>query len=316
MDIMDNKWSSLELEFRTLIKEYFATEIEIYESIGNKDIPLEEQAQALTQKNNLKLGYQSCANIGEFIKYWKENISSPDWSFTYNDEVFHTENYIHLAQELGAISHKFLDMKELISYATRWTRETIKNKQILLSSRDIEDYDKKQDTLLSKNQELVVDHAFYAMYVAWKPDSKILIKDNNKELLKALSKDESIIQIISARRFEEIIAYLFESLGCKKVLLTQLTRDFGADILAWHGGPLNSEILSAIKVKKYSPGNNVGLKDVYELHGAVAHYSANLGQIITTSDFTKEGLAFAKGENYNAVNLAQLQHEIANLFKH
>jgi hypothetical protein len=153
---------------------------------------------------------------------------------------------------------------------------------------------------------------FYGLYVAWRPDSLIVIPVSRYRLLKLATVEPGFLRVISAREFEEFVAYVLELMGCK-VELTQQTRDWGADILAWHGGPFKSEILTAIQVKRYAGHRKATLKNVYELNGAVAHYNTDLGQVVTTSTFTKPAMAFAKKQHINLVDMQKLHEELMRL---
>jgi len=158
----------------------------------------------------------------------------------------------------------------------------------------------------------VISTTSYALYVAWRPDSLVVIPDTRHRLLKIAAIEPEFLRVVSAREFEEFVAYLCELMGYKVELLQQ-TRDWGADVLAWHGGPFKSKILTAIQVKRYAGHRKVTLKNVYELHGAVSHYNANLGQVVTTSAFTKPAMEFAKKQDINLVDMQKLHRELMRL---
>lgn len=153
----------------------------------------------------------------------------------------------------------------------------------------------------------------YGLYAAWNPDSLLLVPDRRKDLRALFEADPATVRALTPRQFEEFVAYLLELLGCR-VELTKESRDVGADILAWHSGPLGSEILTAIQVKRYAGHRAVGLKEIYELHGAVAHYRADLGQVITTGRFTKPAETFATAQKIHLVDFKRLHREFMQLF--
>jgi len=219
-----------------------------------------------------------------------------------------------IASAVREQSRKFRTRKALLRHASRWTRTTLcYGPKLLRDSVTPDDYDYFIEDYYSGGQELVFEHAAYALYVAWRPDSRIIIPDNRRTLLKAMTVDESLFRAISPRQFEELVAYLYECLGCR-VQLTPATRDWGADILAWHGGPLDSEILTAIQVKRYASHRKVGLKSLFDLYGAIAHYHADTGHIVTSSDFTKPARIFAESQRLHLVNLKKFQEELNRLF--
>ena len=222
--------------------------------------------------------------------------------------------FADIADELKECSSSFRDRPTLLKHATRVARkELIYGPKALHRVTDAISYEHVVDRFWPRQQRLVIDHAFYAIYIAWRPDSRIIIPDHNRELLRAMAIDEAFFRVITPRRFEELVAYLYECLGCR-VELTKATRDFGADILAWHGGPLASETVIAVQVKRYAANNKVGLKSLFELHGAVAHYTADTGHLVTTSDFTQPARHFAQGQRLHLVNLEAFQAELRRLF--
>jgi HJR/Mrr/RecB family endonuclease len=154
---------------------------------------------------------------------------------------------------------------------------------------------------------------YYAIYHVWNPKSLIVIPDSNDRLLRQIADDQNNYAIVTPRRFEEIIAYLYSCLGCR-VKLTKQTRDWGADILTWHPAPFGQELLLVIQVKLYHPGRRVGLKELHELYGAISYYSAHSGHLVTTSDFTKPAHIFGKSAGIHLVNYKKMKEAIDNLF--
>jgi hypothetical protein len=204
-------------------------------------------------------------------------------------------------------------IRSSLLYALAEMRVRQEFRRSILSEEDLGAYEDYIHKRLGPPGTLVIDHGAYALYVAWRRESKVFLPDNRPELLRSLALDGSFYRVLTPRTFEELVAYMYECLGCH-VKLTQLTRDFGADILAWHSGPIDSEFLIAVQVKRYAPGRKVGLKGIFELHGAVTHYGAHAGHLVTTSDFTLPAKRFATDQGYNLVNLKRLQDEILRLF--
>jgi hypothetical protein len=235
-----------------------------------------------------------------FLKQWKKSIGDLEYT-------------ADIAEDLKRESVHFRRPDTLIRHAMRSTEiELGKGRRALSNSKDYEDWENR--IRYSWDPRLVIDHAVYALYVAWHPQSRVLIPDSRPRLLGAMALDESLFRVVSPREFEELVAYVYECLGCK-VEVTQASRDFGADILAWHGGPFNSETLIAIQVKRYGKEHKVGLKSIFELHGAVAHYSADSGHIVTSSDFTTPARQFAQAQRIHLVNLSKFQEELLRLFR-
>jgi len=220
-----------------------------------------------------------------------------------------------LSEELKEKSVHFRTASSLVQHAMRATQIELRHHAAALRrARDEHEYEDLTLGRIPDSQKLVIDHVIYALYVAWRPDSKIVIPDNRPALLKAMAVDDSLVRVVTPRQFEELVAFLYECLGCK-VELTPASRDFGADILAWHSGPLRSESLIAVQVKRYAEQRKVGIKSLFELHGAVAHYHADSGHIVTSSDFTQPARFFAQAQHLHLVNLRMFQSELIRLFR-
>jgi len=91
------------------------------------------------------------------------------------------------------------------------------------------------------------------------------------------------------RRFEELIAGLFEGFGYE-VELTAQTRDGGYDIVAVRHAEMTTR--SLIECKRYSPDNKVGVGVVRQLRGVVASSKATNGIVATTATFTRDAQRF------------------------
>lgn len=292
MIITVDDWRKLESSFREIAVKWARYQAQHFQLVPN-------YAGYCAQMNLLA---DSGDSPEKFSSLWKKTFSA--------------DTSMDIAEELAHHSKLYRKAHRVIAAATQWTRAELKyGRGFLVKSKDdIEAYEKYMHWNLPYDSGLVIDHAFYAIYVAWQPESKIIVPDNRLQLLKALAIDDSLFRVVSPRQFEELVAFLYECLGCR-VELTQATRDFGADILAWHGGPLSSEILIAIQVKRYAAHRKVSLKEIFELHGAVTHYHADTGHIVTSSDFSKPAKEFSKTTRYHLVNLKQFQKEILALFK-
>ena len=124
------------------------------------------------------------------------------------------------------------------------------------------------------------------------------------------SKHETVIitdfALIDPYEFEHLIGDLFKSKGYKSTV-TQGSGDYGIDVVARKG----NEVL-AIQAKKYSPGNNVGNREVQMLLGAMQFrkVEASKAILITSSDFTKQAVEQAKGAPIELWNGVRLKEEI------
>ena len=286
-------WSRLETEVRKDVGDWAAL---------MADVLLKGPRTGLSEyrKKYKELSHAAKISHSVFFEQWKKSIGNPEYA-------------ADIAEDLKRESVHFRRPDTLIQHAMRRTKiELKKGRDILSISKDHEDWENR--IKWPQDARLIIDHAVYAIYVAWHPQSRILIPDNRPQLLRAMALDESLFRVVSPREFEELVAYVYECLGCK-VEVTQISRDFGADILAWHGGPFDSETLIAIQVKRYGKERKVGLKSIFELHGAIAHYSADSGHFVTSSDFTTPARQFAQAQRIHLVNLSKFQEELLRLFR-
>jgi restriction system protein len=103
------------------------------------------------------------------------------------------------------------------------------------------------------------------------------------DILHVISKDPRLLQQVSWREFERIMADLLERLGFQ-IELQQGTKDGGIDILALRGGPLGDHRY-LIQAKRWA--NKVGVEPVRQLLFLQGHYRATKGCLATTSTFTR-----------------------------
>ena len=128
----------------------------------------------------------------------------------------------------------------------------------------------------------------------YRPASRIFVPDNNRDLLRAISFDQSMFRVISPRKFEELLCYLYELAGYK-VQLTRETRDRGADLLVCSPSPLfGREFLTVVQAKKYDGRRKVGEREIRDLAGAQFIFNAQKAQCITTYGYTGPARKTAK----------------------
>ena len=108
----------------------------------------------------------------------------------------------------------------------------------------------------------------------------------SEQLIREIAKHPTILQTIERRRFEELIAELFNGFGYD-VELTGRTRDGGKDIIAVKNvDSINLRYL--IECKRPDPGNPVTVSTVRELLGVRTDDPATKALLVTTTDFTKD----------------------------
>lgn len=118
----------------------------------------------------------------------------------------------------------------------------------------------------------------------------------NEEILDHLKQHPEILYELHPRKFEEVVAAIWENLGYK-VTLTQKSRDGGKDIYAVQH-TLAGDLLYIIECKRYSPDRPVGVEIVRALYGVSQHERATMGVVATTSYFTKAAQQFQRRVKY------------------
>jgi hypothetical protein len=118
----------------------------------------------------------------------------------------------------------------------------------------------------------------------------------NNSLIDLIAADPSLILKLSSRKFEELIAELFESQGYH-VNITPRTRDAGIDIFA-HKKDIINDAVYGIECKKYTPPNKVGRPALQRLMGAIEGHRVTAGILATTSYFTADALKYAEPLNH------------------
>jgi restriction system protein len=118
----------------------------------------------------------------------------------------------------------------------------------------------------------------------------------DRRLTVHLARHPEDLHRLEPRRFEELVARMFEDLGYE-VELTLQTRDGGRDIRAIRkdeAGP----VLYLVECKKHRPDRLVGVGLVRQLYGVKQAERANVGVLVTTSGFTKDAREFTEHLGY------------------
>ncbi len=99
-------------------------------------------------------------------------------------------------------------------------------------------------------------------------------------------------------QFEKYLEQLFRLQGYK-ANATRAQGDYGADLVIIRNG---EKIV--VQAKRYS--KNVGLKAVQEVHGAIAHYKASAGWVVTNSGYTQQARNLALSNNVRLIGRDEL----------
>jgi len=115
--------------------------------------------------------------------------------------------------------------------------------------------------------------------------------------------NKDIFSGLSGHEFESLIEQLVRKMGFI-IEERKLTADGGVDILAVSSTPI-FEGKYVIQCKRYS--SSVGEPILRDLYGVVHSLNANKGILITTSNFTKSAINFAKNKQIELIDGGKLQ---------
>lgn len=120
---------------------------------------------------------------------------------------------------------------------------------------------------------------------------------NKKDRLK-MEMGLSEIDKMTGIQFEDWLRVLFSNLGYS-ITTTPSTNDYGADLIIRKGNEIR-----VIQAKRYK--KRVGIRAVQEVVGAVAHYKATHGSVVTNNYFTTQAEQLARSNNIKLVDRDQL----------
>ena len=124
------------------------------------------------------------------------------------------------------------------------------------------------------------------------------------ELITALKQSPYLLDEVTPRKFEEIVAEVFRSKGFE-VDLTKRTRDGGKDIIAVHTDAVGIKNKYFIECKRYAESNKISVDVVRSLYGVMNTVDGpNKAIIVTTSTFTDDARKFVKQEARSSWDLA------------
>jgi HJR/Mrr/RecB family endonuclease len=106
-----------------------------------------------------------------------------------------------------------------------------------------------------------------------------------QRLIEQLHKNPEALKVINRRRFEELVAELWDGFGYE-VELTKQTRDRGMDVIAIKRREVAVRFL--IQCKRPDPTNPVRVGAVRELHSVKTSEHATKGILATTTYFTRD----------------------------
>lgn len=141
---------------------------------------------------------------------------------------------------------------------------------------------------------------YYSVKVVVKAVKKHKWEQNGKRgVILLLSSTIDDIDIMEGYEFENYLKTLFFYAGFGAET-TKKAKDYGADII------LTDENGSKIVVQAKRYNKKVGVKSVQEIMGAMSHYKANEGMVVTNSTFSFEAEILAKDNNIRLVDRKEL----------
>lgn len=124
-------------------------------------------------------------------------------------------------------------------------------------------------------------------------------KEGKRGVVLLLSSTIDDIDVMEGYEFENYLKTLFFYAGFGAET-TQKAKDYGADII------LTDETGSKIVVQAKRYNKKVGVKSVQEVMGAMSHYKANEGMVVTNSTFSYEAETLAKDNSIRLVDRREL----------
>lgn len=119
-----------------------------------------------------------------------------------------------------------------------------------------------------------------------------------------------LLRAIEWKRFEDVTAAYFDEIGFI-TKTTGLGADGGFDVELHL--PNETKPDAVVQCKAWAPGQPVGVKPIRELFGVMAAAGVDRGVFVTTSTFTDEAIAFARGKALELINAEALLDRIHEL---
>lgn len=136
--------------------------------------------------------------------------------------------------------------------------------------------------------------------------------DNQNQLVRESLR--SRLLSMEPAQFEVLVAELLEKLGYENVVVTGRSGDKGIDVTAKLTLGGITSVKTVVQVKRYKTGNNLSGSVIAQLRGSAE--VDQRGLVITTSDFTKDGVIEASAPNKMPVALVNGEKLLDLLFTH
>ncbi|WP_106917105.1 restriction endonuclease [Chryseobacterium aurantiacum] len=217
--------------------------------------------------------------IGIFLNAFEKLIPNNDLFFGVGSDKKYNDNLLNVSV---LILYKSIDNDELFDFYNQLITSNVEQ-VVVASPEDI--FSKKQLDFIQEFKDKT-----NLKSVILSEDSRIVINEVNKRLIRDLAKTPDLMYKLTSRQFEELVAELFVQEGYE-VELTKSTVDGGKDIYAAKT-TVFGQFLYVVECKKYSPENKVGVNVLRSLYGVVQNEKVTSGIIVTSSYFTKNARNF------------------------
>lgn len=203
--------------------------------------------------------------------------------------VINNQDMLSILGKNVSLLEAFKTCDEACNYVVTEILSMITNKalQSLPISQRVGFFEMISDVLQNAFADIEKQLSIRGDLLHYQPKSHIIVPDNNPQLLKAITLDQSLLKVISPRKFEELLCCLYELAGFK-VTLTQQSRDRGADLLVYMPSPIfGQQFLTVVQAKKYNGKKKVSEHEIRDLFGSQFIFNAHKAQCITTIGYTK-----------------------------
>ena len=139
---------------------------------------------------------------------------------------------------------------------------------------------------------LIILSPIVLIYLITRFFKRLKDKKRNAEKIKIYSVSQ--LDTMSGTEFESFLKVLFEKMEYY-VLLTKISRDYGADLIIKKGGKE-----SLVQAKCYT--KTVGIKAVQEIIGAKNHYKISDTIVVSNNYFSKDAETLALENNVRLIN--------------
>lgn len=190
------------------------------------------------------------------------HVSEPMWQYTVGDALVERTVFDDATPEV--------EMKKRIERYLHL---------VSITSTFYEEFLDEQNRIILPDKKIVLPSDF---------DIVTSVSEINEEMMRYLAKHPEYMHKLEPRRFEEMVARLFEDMGFS-VELTPGSKDGGVDVYIARNEKFG-RILYAVQCKRYAPNRPVGLSVIRNMYGVLGidEHKPTGAIIATTSYFSRD----------------------------